>query len=330
MTAHALLLILALSLLMAPLTAEAQPAPKVYRIGRLIAGPLTLAPNPSLEAFRQGLRELGYVEGQNLVIESYYAEGSAERLRALATELVRLHVDLIVAGGSASIRAAQQATRTIPIVMATAAYDAITEGFVASLAHPGGNITGLSNLGDGLPGKRLELLKEALPQSTHIAMLTNPASPLHASAMHNVTGVAQALGLHLHVVEVHRAEELDHAFAVMTRTGADAFIVLSDTTLLTGLGGRIVDLAATHRLPAMYTRRMNVDAGGLMSYGPSLPDAWRRAAVFVDKILKGAKPADLPVEQPTKFELVINLKTAKALGLTIPPSMLFQADEVIR
>jgi putative ABC transport system substrate-binding protein len=330
MKALVLAVMLVLGLLVASRCSDAQQAPKVYRIGRLIAGPPTLDPNPSLEAFRQGLRDLGYVEGQNLVIESRYAEGNEERLRALATELVRLHVDLMVAGGSASIRAAQQATHTIPIVMATAAYDAITEGFVASLAHPGGNITGLSNLGDGLPGKRLELLKEALPQSTHIALLTNPASPLHASAMHNVTGGAQALGLHLHVVEVRRAEELDHAFAVMTRTGADAFIVLSDTILLTGLGGRIVDLAATHRLPAMYPRRMNVDAGGLMSYGPSLPDTWRRAATYVDKILKGTKPGDLPVEQPTKFELVLNLKTAKALGVTFPPAILFQADEVLQ
>jgi putative tryptophan/tyrosine transport system substrate-binding protein len=330
MIALRLIVMLALGIFLAPLASDAQQATKVYRIGRLIAGPPTLDPNPSLEAFRQGLRELGYVEGQNLVIEYRWAEGNEERLRDLATELVRLHVDLIVAGGSASIRAAQQATHTIPIVMATAAYDAVMEGFVASLAHPGGNITGLSNLGDGLPGKRLEILKEALPQSTHIAMLTNPASPLHVSAMHTLTGAAQALGLQLHTVEVHHADELDTAFAAMTRAGADAFIVLSDTILLTGLGGRIVALAATHRLPAMYPRRMNVDAGGLMSYGPSLPDTWRRAATYVDKILKGAKPGDLPVEQPTKFELVINLKTAQALGLTIPPSILFQADEVIR
>ena len=330
MKALALTVMLTLSLFLAPLASDAQQPTKVYRIGRLTAGPPLPESNPSLEAFRQGLRELGYVEGQNLVIEYRYAEGSEERLRDQATELVQLHVDLIVAGGSASIRAAQQATHTIPIVMATAAYDAVTEEFVTSLARPGGNITGLSNLGDGLPGKRLEILKEALPQSTHIAMLTNPASPLHASALHNLTGVAQALGLHLHVVEVRRAHELDNAFAAMTRAGADAFIVLSDTLLLTGLGGRIVDLAATHRLPAMYNRRMNVDAGGLMSYGPSLPDTWRRAATYVDKILKGAKPGDLPVEQPTKFELIINLKTAKALGLTIPPALLFQADEVLQ
>lgn len=330
MTALALTVMLALGIFLVPLASDAQQPGKVYRIGRLTPGPPLPESNPSLEAFRQGLRDLGYVEGQNLVIEYRYAEGSEERLRALATELVRLHVDLIVAGGSAAIHAAQQASHTIPIVMATAAYDAVTEGFVASLARPGGNITGLSNLGDGLPGKRLEILKEAVPQSTHIAVLANPASALHASAMHNVTEVARALGLHLHVVEVRRAEELDKAFTAMTRAGANALIVLSDAILLTSLGGRIVDLAATHRLPAMYPRRMNVDAGGFMSYGPSLPDAWRRAATYVDKILKGTKPGDLPVEQPVKFELVINLKTAQALGLTIPPSILFQADEVIK
>jgi putative tryptophan/tyrosine transport system substrate-binding protein len=330
MTALALTVMLALGIFLVPLASDAQQATKVYRIGRLIAGPPTLDPNPSLEAFRQGLRELGYVEGQNLVIEYRYAEGSEERLRALATELVRLHVDLIVAGGSASIRAAQQATHTIPIVMATAAYDAVMEGFVASLAQPGGNITGLSNLGDGLPGKRLEILKEALPQSTHIAMLTNPASPLHVSAMHTLTGAAQALGLRLHTVEVHHADELDTAFAAMTRAGADALIVLEDSLVLSTLNGQIAERATTARLPAMYGWRKHVDGGGLMSYGPSMADMQRRAAVYVDKILKGTTPANLPVEQPMKFELVINLKTAQALGLTVPPSLLFQADEVIR
>ena len=187
----------------------------------------------------------------------------------------------------------------------------------------------MSNLADGLPGKRLEILKEALPQSTHIAMLTNPASPLHASALHNLTGVAQALGLHLHVVELRSPDELDAAFAAMTRAGADALFVQGEPLLLDSLRGRIVDLAATSRLPAMYSWRMYVEAGGLMAYGPSLPDMHRRAAAYVDKILKGAKPADLPVEEPTKFELVINLKTAKALGLTIPPSVLVRSDQVI-
>ena len=324
---------LILSMLVAPLAAHAQPATKVYRIGRFTSGlPPTAGPNPSEEAFRQGLHDLGYVEGQNLVIESRYAEGSLERLPDLAAELIRLKVEVIVAGGSPVIRAVQDATRTIPIVMA-AASDAVAEGFVASLARPGGNITGLSFLGAVLPGKRLELLKETVPQSTRIAVLRTPDGPGDASRqplLHNLTGAAQALGLHLHIVEVRSADELDTAFAAMTQAGADALLVAAAPTLYGNLRGRIVDLAAKHQLPAMYQWKMYVDAGGLMSYGPSLPDMHRRAATYVDKILKGANLADLPVEQPTKFELVINLKTAKALGLTMPPTMLFLADEVIQ
>jgi putative tryptophan/tyrosine transport system substrate-binding protein len=281
-----------------------------------------------LEAFRQGLRELGYVEGQNLIIESRYAEGSEERLPDLAAELVRLKVEVIVAGGSSTIRAAQHATRTIPIVMA-GSYDPVGRGLVASLARPGGNTTGVSTLGAELPGKRLELLKETVPQSARVAVLANPAAGGYESVMHNLTGAAQALGLQLRVVELRRAEELDTAFATMTREGVDALIVVPDRALMDGLRGRTVDLAATHRLPAMYDGREYVVAGGLMSYGPSLLDMFQRAATYVDRILKGAKPADLPVAQPTKFELVINLKTAKALGLTVPPSLLFQANEVI-
>jgi len=281
-----------------------------------------------LEAFRQGLRELGYVEGQNLIIESRYAEGSEERLPDLAAELVRLKVEVIVAGGSSTIRAAQHATRTIPIVMA-GSYDPVGRGLVASLARPGGNTTGVSTLGAELPGKRLELLKETVPQSARVAVLANPAAGGYESVMHNLTGAAQALGLQLRIVELRRAEELDTAFATMTREGVDALIVVPDRALMDGLRGRTVDLAATHRLPAMYDGREYVAAGGLMSYGPSLLDMFQRAATYVDRILKGAKPADLPVAQPTKFELVINLKTAKALGLTVPPSLLFQANEVI-
>jgi len=328
MTALVLLVALALSIFLAPLAAEAQPAGKVYRIGRLIPGP-PIESSAFEEAFRQGLHELGYVEGQNLVIEYRYAEGSLDRLRDLADELVRLKVDVIVTGGVAAVRAAEHATRTIPIVMA-ATFDPLGQGLVASLAHPGGNITGLSFLSAELPGKRLELLKETVPQSTRIAVLANPANPSYESHMHNLTVAARALGLQLHIVEVRRADVLDNAFTAMTHAGADALIVLSDPLLMDSLRGRVTDLAATHRLPAMYDWRMYVDAGGLMAYGPSLSDTHRRAAGYVDKILKGAKPADLPVEQPTKFELVINLKTAKALGLTIPPTMLFQADEVIR
>jgi putative ABC transport system substrate-binding protein len=321
---------LALVILTAPLAAEAQPATKVYRIGNLNPGSPLLTPH-LWEVFRQGLRELGYVEGQNLVMENRYAEGSEERLRDLAAELVRLKVDVIVAGGATAIRAAQHATRTIPIVMAGAGDDPVRQGFVASLAHPGGNITGLSFLSAELPGKRLEILKETVPQSTRIAVLANPAYPAYESAMHNLAVAARALDLQLHVVEVHRADELDTAFAAMTRAGVDAVIVVEDALLLSSQRGRVVaDLAAKSRLPVMYAWRDWVVAGCLMSYGPSQLDTYRRAATYVDKILKGAKPADLPVEQPIKFELVINLKTAQALGLTIPPSLLLQADEVIK
>ena len=323
-----LIVIVVLAILVAPLTAEAQQPTKVHRIGYLSPGfsPSRLS---TLEALRQGLRDLGWVEGENLTIECRVAEGEVERLPALATELVHLPVEVIVAGGSAAIHAAQHATRTIPIVMATA-NEPVGEGFVGGVARPGGNITGMSNLAAELPGKRLEILKETVPQSTRIAVLANPANASHASDLHHVNEAARALGLSLYLVEVRRAEELESAFAAMTRAGADALMVLSDSILLSQLPGRIADLAATHRLPAIYVRRVYVDAGGLMSYGPSLPDLYRRAATYVDKILKGAKPAELPVEQPMKFELVLNLKTAQALGLTIPPTLLFQADEVIR
>jgi putative ABC transport system substrate-binding protein len=326
-----LVVTLALVLLTALLAVEAQPPTKVHRVGWLLgAGSPSSGPDPSFAAFRQGLRELGYVEGQNLVIEDRYAEGSQERLRDLAAELVRLPVDVMVAEGAAATRAAQHATHTIPIVMAATA-DPVGEGFVASLAQPGGNITGLSSLGAELPGKRLELLKETLPQSRRIAVLANPAFPAHASRMHNLTVAAGALGLHLQVVEVRRADALETAFATMARAEADAVLVEPDAVLLNGQRGRIVaDLAAQHRLPMMYAWREWVVAGCLMSYGPSLSDTTRRAADYVDKILKGAKPADLPVEQVTKFALVLNLKTAKALGITMPPSLLLLADEVIQ
>jgi putative tryptophan/tyrosine transport system substrate-binding protein len=324
----AILCILALGLSLAPFVPKAQPAPHGHRIGWLSAGvPLH---DLDIDAFRQGLRTLSYVEGQNLVLESRYAEGRAEQLSDLAAELVRLNVDVMVAGGSAAIHAAQHATRTIPIVMAVA-YDPIGKGFVASLAQPGGNITGLSWLGAEILGKRLELLKEMVPQGTRIAVLANPANPAYAPNMDNLTEAARAMGLHLHVVEVRHADELDTAFAAMTQARADALLVMEDALVLsTSLGGRLPALAATSRLPAMYGWREVVAAGGLMSYGPSLQAIHRRAAVYVDKILKGAKPVDLPVEQPTTFELVINLKTAEALGLTIPPALLFQATEVIR
>ena len=324
---------LTLSIIAAPLVTDAQPATKVYRIGRLSAGRPLPESNTYEEAFRQGLHELGYVEGQNLVLEYRYAEGSAEQLPDLAAELVRLPVDVLVVGGTAAIRAAQHATRTIPIVM-SGSYDPVQEGFVASLARPEGNITGLSFLQAELPGKRLELLKEAVPQSTRIAVLWNPVGPGYASRqslLQNLTAAARALGLQLHVVEVRHADELETTFAALPQARADALLVMEDALVFsTRLGRRLTDLAATGRLPAMYSWREHVDAGGLMAYGPSLQETYRRAATYVDKILKGAKPADLPVEQPTKFELIINLKTAKALGITIPPPLLLLADEVIQ
>jgi putative ABC transport system substrate-binding protein len=313
----------------APLATTAQPPTIVHRIGLLRTGS-ALSERPFLESIRQGLHDLGYVEGQNLVLEGRYAEGRVERLPDLAAELVRLQVEVLVTGGAPAIRAAQHATRTIPIVMAGTS-EAVELGFVASLARPGGNITGVSWLGAEFPGKRLEILKEIVPQSARIAVLANPANPYYGSRMHNLTEAARVLGLHLHVVEVRQADELDTAFAALPQARADALLVMEDALVLsTRLGGRIADLAATTRLPAMYGWREYVDAGGLMSYGPSFQDIYRRAAIYVDKILKGVKPADLPVEQPTTFELVINLKTAQALGLTIPPSLLFQATEVIR
>jgi putative tryptophan/tyrosine transport system substrate-binding protein len=324
----ALLLTLAFGLFVAALATNAQPLPTVHRIGLLRTG-TALAEQPFLESIRQGLHDLGYVEGQNLVLEVRYAEGGDDRLRDLAADLVQLPVEVIVAGGSAAIRAAQHATRTIPIVMALSA-DPVARGFVASLARPEGNITGVSWLGAELGGKQLEMLKEAVPQVSRVAVFGNPASPGYGPGRDNLTVAAQALGLHLQVVELRRADEVDHALVAMTHAGAEALLVLAEPLLIDGLRGRIAELAATSRLPAMYGWRMYVEAGGLMSYGPSLPDLRRRAVSYVDRILKGAKPADLPVEQPTKFELVINLKTAQALGLTIPPTLLFQADEVIR
>ena len=318
-----------LSILAAPLVTHAQPATKVYQIGRLSAGQPLPESHAYEEAFRQGLRELGYVEGQNLVLEYRYAEGSTERLPALAAELVQHKVNVIVAGGVHAIRAAQHATRTIPIVMAGVT-DPVGQGLVTSLARPGGNTTGVSLLNEELPGKRLEILKETVPQSTRIAVLANPAWPAYASRLHNLTVAARALGLHLHMVQVRRADELAPAFAAMTQAGVDALLVIAEPALMDGLRGQVADLAAMRRLPAMYDWKMYVVAGGLMAYGPSLPDVYRRAATYVDKILKGTPPTDLPVEQPTKFELVINLKTAKALGLTVPPSLLLLADEVLQ
>ena len=317
------------ALLATPLAAEAQQAAKVARIGYLA---LNLAASAHLtEAFRQGLRDLGYVEGRNLVIEYRDAEGKPERFPALAAELVALKVDVIVAGGTPLVLTAKQATKTIPIVFATAA-DPVGSGLVTSLARPGGNVTGLSVLLPELVGKRLEQLKQAVPGVSRVAVLWQPGGHderTDKDILKEAEVAARALGVRLQFVEARGPTDFDRAFSDMTRARADAVTVQS-TNIFFIERRRLLALAAKNRLPAMYLVREFVDAGGLMSYGPNVADLFRRAAIYVDKILKGAKPADLPVEQPTKFELVINLKTAKALGLTIPPSLLARADEVIQ
>jgi putative tryptophan/tyrosine transport system substrate-binding protein len=325
-----LLVTLALAILVTPLAADAPQVTTVHRVGRLIAGNPPAGPDPSLDAFRQGLRDLGYVEGQNLVMEHRSAEGSTERLPHLAAELVRLPVEVLVVQGAAAIHAAQQATRTIPIVMVTIS-DAVAQGFAASLARPGSNITGLAGLAPELSRKRLEFLKETVPHLSRVAVLVNPANRVAGPAdMDNLTEASRVLGLHLHILELRSPNELDHAFPAMTREGAEALLVIPDSLVIDGLHSRIVALAATHRLPAMYPWKMCVEAGGLMSYAQSLSALWQRAAYYVDRIMKGAKPADLPIEQPTTFELVINLKTAQSLGITFPPGLLMLADEVIQ
>jgi putative ABC transport system substrate-binding protein len=317
-------------LLAAPLAAEAQQAAKVARIGYLSAASLAANPHQH-EAFRQGLRDLGYVEGRNLVIEYRSPEGKPERLPALAAELVALKVDVIVAPGTPQALAAKQATKTIPIVFATAA-DPVGSGLVTSLARAGGNVTGLSILAPELVGKRLELLTQAVPGVNRVAVLWQPGGHDERTDKDILKGAevaGRALGVRLQFVEARGPDDFDRAFSDMTRARAGALTVLTGIMFLTERR-RLVDLAAEKRLPAVYGGRDFVDAGGLLSYGPDLADLYRRAATYVDKILKGAKPADLPVEQPTKFELIINLKTAKALGLTIPPSLLSRADEVIQ
>ena len=314
---------LTLSLLVAPLTAAAQQPTKVYRIGRLSSGssPLPHELNPNLEAFRQGLRALGYVEGQNLVIEYRYAEGQEDRCPGLAAELVRLPVDVLVAAGTAPIQAAQHATSTIPIVMAWGT-DPVAQGFVASLARPGGNITGLSSISYDLLGKQLELLTQMVPTASRIAFLTTPVDPANGLQVREVQRVAQVLGVQLHVIEASSLADLQHVFAALPG--------MADALLLNRSRPEIAALALQSRVPAMYNGRLSVEAGGLMSYGPSQSDMHYRAAYYVDRLLKGTPPAELPVEQPRKFELVLNLKTAQALGLTIPAHLLLLADEVIK
>ena len=318
---------LAGGLLAAPLIDEAQPAGKVWRIGVLETTSVALNA-ANLEAFRQGLRELGYVERQNYAIEYRSADGRPERFPDLAAELVRLKVDLIVTRGTPAVLAAKNATRTIPIVMATSG-DALGTGVVSGLARPGGNVTGLSTINAELVGKRLGLLKEAMPGIARIAVVQNMSNPTLVTQRKLIEAAARSLGFQPQFLDVRTPEDLGRAFDTAIKQHADAVHVGSDSLTQTNRR-RIVDLSAKHRLPSIYSSRDFVDAGGLMAYGVSYPAAYRRAATYVDKILKGANPGDLPVEQSTNFEFVINLKTAKALGLTIPQSLLGRADEVIQ
>jgi putative ABC transport system substrate-binding protein len=316
-------------LLAAPLTADAQPAAKAYRIGLLGGSP----PNSpggrrSWEGFFQGLQELGYVEGQNILVEGRWYGERTDRLPALAAELVRLKVDLIVAGAAPAPEAAQRATSTIPIVMANH-NDPVGSGLVASLARPGRNVTGLSTLAPELVGKRLQLLKEVIPGISRVAVLSNPTIPSQALELREAKIAAGSLKVQLQLLEARAPSDFAGAFSAMTKERAGGVIILS-SSMFYAERARIAELAGKSRVPAIYGAKEFAEAGGLMTYGINIHESFRRAASYVDKILKGAKPADLPVEQPTKFELVINLKTAKALGLTIPQSLLQRADEVTR
>ena len=323
-----LAVILTLSLTLAPLSVEAQPATKISRIGWLGDDPAT---THFREAFRQGLRDLGYVEGRNLVIEYRFVEGKIERFPAVAGELIALNVDVIVAPNPPAALAAKQATTSIPIVFAANA-DPVESGLVTSLARPGGNVTGSATLSPELVGKRLEFLKQAIPGVNRVAVLWQPGAAderAEKEMLNRAEVAARVLGVGLQFVEARGPNDFDKAFSEMTRARAGAVTVLG-SGMFFNERRRLVALAAKNRLPAVYPVREFVEAGGLMTYAANLTEQFRRAAAYVDKILKGAKPADLPVEQPTKFELVINLKTAKALGLTIPQTLLQRADMIIQ
>ncbi len=326
----ALVVTFALGLLAGPLPAEAQKAGKVYRIGYLRFGSGSPTTNRGYIAFRQGLRELGYVEGQNLVLEYRAAERKLKRLPDLAAELVRLKVDVIVTPGARPlVRAAQGATRTIPIVISGFRVDPVEAGIVVSLARPGGNITGLTNLDSELHPKRLELLKEAFPRISRVVILWTPDQQEHR--MKAMEAAGQALGIQIQSVVAVPPFEHESVFAAISRESPDGLIVGSSALgLRPGRRARIIEFTTKRQLPTIYSRIQFVNAGGLMSYEVDKTDLVRRALAYVDKILKGAKPADLPVEQPTKFDFVINLKTAKQLGLTIPPNVLLQATRVIK
>ena len=308
-------------------SAEAQQSGKVSRIG-FLAGASASFNSAQIKVFLQGLRELGYVEGKNIVIEYRYADGNLDQLPDLVADLVRLKVDLIVTNSSPGVLAAKKATRTVPIVFVSIG-DPVGSGHVDSLARPGGNVTGLTTLGPGLAGKRLELLKEAFPKVSRVAVLWNPANPNLTPERKETEVAAQGLGVQLQSVEVRSVNDFDNAFLAITNERAQALLTTPDP-LNNSQAKRIIEFATKNRLPAMYANPEFVDRGGLMSYAPSYSDLYRRTAIYVDKILNGAKPAELPVEQPKKFEFIINLKAAKQIGLTIPPTVLARADKVIR
>jgi putative tryptophan/tyrosine transport system substrate-binding protein len=318
---------LALSALLFALScpAKAQQTRKVPSIGYLSPGS---GVGPGEEAFRQGLRELGYIEGKNIVIAWHFAEGREDRLATLAAELLRLKVDIIVTDGTRATRAAKTASQTIPIVMASDA-DPLASGHVLSLAGPGTNITGLTNNNPDLSGKRLEVLKEAIPNVSRVGIIWNPEVPTSVTAFKEAQLAAKPLELQVQSFQMRGPDDYEGTFQAATKGQAKALTLLSDSLMFANRA-RILELAARHKLPTIHTQSGWVEAGGLMSYGTHFPDLWRRAAIYVDKILKGANPAELPVEQPTKFELVINLKTAKQLGLTIPQSVLYRANKVIK
>jgi ABC-type uncharacterized transport system substrate-binding protein len=320
-------LILAVGLALATLTAEVQPAAKIPKIGILNVGTAP-ATQHFFEAFKQGMRERGYVEGQHVVFERRTGENRRERISDGAAELVRIKVDVIVTATDEGIAAVKQQTQTIPIVMANST-DPVGTGFVASLARPRGNITGYSSMSPELSGKRLELLREVVPGLSRVAILWNPAIRGAVLDYKETEGAARSLHLQLQSVEVSRADDLDRAFSAVTTGRAEALVVPAQNPVALANRSEIVRLAQRNRLPSIYGTREFADAGGLMAYGPNGADLWRHAATYVDKILKGTKPGDLPVEQPTKFELVINMKTAKDLGLSIPQTILLQADQVI-
>jgi putative ABC transport system substrate-binding protein len=319
---------LLLLLLAAPLgTATAQPPQKVPRVGYLSPfSPSDPIRQRLLEAFRQGLRELGYVDGQNIAIESRWAEAQYERYPTLVADLVSSKVDVIVATSGAATRAAQQASRTIPIVMLHV-NDPVGSGLVASLARPGGNITGLTTMDPDLVGKQLQLLTEVVPKVSRVALLRHPDNPATAAQLREAEAAARVLGVRLQILEARNPQEIDRAFTALTRERAGALLIIADA-LFGNQRRQIAELAVKRRLPSIFSGAY-AEAGGLMSYGANFLDLERRAATFVDKILKGAKPADLPVAQPTKFDLVINMKTAKAIGLTIPQPLLQRADQII-